>query len=199
MDDSTRVATFDADRRIARIESYAEDDFPAALARLDELGARRTRRPPPPALENAATHWARRLNELMNEGTLDEVAEMYAVDVVAIDRRTTVSVPTLHGRAAMRENVEALRDVGFNRVRSEVLAVRGDRLVLQRVVFSTDDGREMTTLGLNEWDNGEVVRRVVFDEDALADALVELDRRYAAGEGAEHADVIGCWPADTRR
>ena len=77
---------------------------------------------------------------------------MYAVDVVAVDRRSVVSVPTLPGRPAMRENVKALRDVGLNRVHSEVLAVRGDRLVLQRVVFSTDDGREMTTLGLNEWD-----------------------------------------------
>ena len=48
----------------------------------------------------------------------------------------------------------------------------------------------MTTLGLNEWDNGEVVRRVVFDQEDLSTALVELDRRYAAGEGAEHAAVI---------
>ena len=62
---------------------------------------------------------------------------MYAVDVVAIDRRTTISLPTLHGRPAMRDNVQALRDVGFNRLRSDVLAVRGNGLVLQRVQFST--------------------------------------------------------------
>ena len=80
--------------------------------------------------------------------------------------------------------MRALRDVGFNRIRSEVLAVRGDRLLLQRVAFSTDDGRELTTLGVNEWVNGEIVYRAVFDEDALDDAVAELEARYLAGEGA---------------
>ena len=126
----------------------------------------------------------------MNEGELDDVAAMYAIDVVAIDRRSVVSVPILRGRAEIRENLAALRDVGFTRVRAEVIAVRGDRLVLHRHVFSTDDNREMKTLGLNEWDNGEVVRRVVFDEDALADAVAELEDRYLAGEGAPHAHVL---------
>ena len=160
------------------------------LARLDELGAAPPADGRDPRTENAATEWARQLTELMNGGRLDEVAEMYAVDVVAVDRRSVVSVPTLHGRAAIRENLEALRDVGLNRVRAEVLAIRGDRLVLQRIVFSTADGREMTTLGLNEWDNGEVVRRVVFDEDALHDAVEELDDRYLAGQGEAHTAVL---------
>jgi hypothetical protein len=143
-----------------------------------------------PRIESAATHWALRLTELMNNGELDEVAEMYALDVVAVDRRSVVSAPTLQGRAAIRENLEALREVGLDRVRSQVLAIRGDRLVLQRIFFSTADGREMISLGLNEWDNGEVVRRVVFDEDALDDAFAELDDRYYAGEGAEHAPLL---------
>jgi hypothetical protein len=70
--------------------------------------------------------------------------------------------------------------------------------VLQRLVFSTAVGREMTTLGLNEWDHGEVVCRVVFDEDAVADALVELDRRYAADEGAEPSAPPGIENTATR-
>ena len=115
---------------------------------------------------------------------------MYAADVVALDRRSVVSVPTLHGRDAVRDNIQALRDVGFNRVRSESLAVRGERLVLQRVTFSTDDGREMTTLGLNEWVDGAVTCRVVFDEDALDDAVAELEARFAAGEGRPHAEIL---------
>ena len=39
-------------------------------------------------------------------------------------------------------------------------------------------------------DAGLVAHNVLFDPDDLALALVDLDRRYAAGEGAEHADVI---------
>jgi ketosteroid isomerase-like protein len=156
----------------------------ARLANLGELGAAVAADSHPQSTDRSATRWARRLNELINEGNFDEVAEMYAVDVVAVDRRSVVSVPILRGRAAIRENLEALHGVGLDRVSGEVLAVRGDRLVLQRIVFSTADGREMRTLGLNEWDNGEVVRRVVFDEDALDDAFAELDDRYHAGENA---------------
>ena len=108
---------------------------------------------------------------------------MYAVDVVAVDRRSVVSAPTLRGRPAIRDNLKALRDVGLDRFRSEALAIRGDRIVLQRVAFSTADGREMKTLSVNEWANGEVVYRAVFDEDALDEAVAELDARYLAGEG----------------
>ena len=177
--------------RISALEWFEIDDFPAALARLDELaGADVQADPRPPRLENAASRWTRRLNELLNGGTPDEVAGMYATDVVAIDRRSTVSLPTLRGRAAIRDNVQALRDVGFDRLRSEVIAVRGDHLVLQRVAFSTADGREMTTLGLNDWNHGQVVRRVVFDEDALDEAFAELDERYHAGEGAGQAPML---------
>ena len=192
------VSTFDAEHRYLRSEMYAEDDFDAALARFDELAAGAPGPARPAGLENAATRWTRRLNELINGGGLDEVAEMYAVDVVAVDRRSVVSAPTLRGRSAIRDNLKALRDVGLDRFRSEPLAVRGDRLVLQRVAFSTDDGREMKTLSVHEWADGKVVYRAVFDEDALDEALAELEERYLAGEGAPHASLLELTNAATR-
>ena len=163
------VAMFDADRpRSTCMESYAEDDFGAALARLDELGAGRPLSAPPAHLENSATRSAAPAQRAHERGR----ARRHCRRLRRRRRRDRPAVcrlaPTLRGRATIRENLEALRDVGLNHFRAEVLAVRGDRLALQRVVFSTADGREMTTLGLNEWDGAEVVRRVVFDEDALA-------------------------------
>ena len=42
------VSTLDGEDRLSGSELFDEDDFPAALARLDGARRHRTRRPPPP-------------------------------------------------------------------------------------------------------------------------------------------------------
>ena len=65
------------------------------------------------------------------------------------------------------------------------LAVRGSRLALAEVTVRLGNDFELNALQLVELDDhGLGCRFVFFDEDALAEALEELDARYLAEDGA---------------
>jgi ketosteroid isomerase-like protein len=82
-------------------------------------------------------------------------------------------------------------DVGFTGVTIDHVAVRGERLAVFRSTFTTDTGMQLVLLSVGEADADGLVSHVsLYDAESLAEALVELDRRYAAGEGAQHAAVI---------
>ena len=111
-----------------------------------------------------------------------------AVDVVNDDRRPTVSSGRRVGREQIIELTESLAAVGFDSMTQEPIAIRGERLALMRRAWRNPDGFDLEVLALQELDDaGLVAHNVLFDPDDLALALVDLDRRYAAGEGAEHA------------
>src|SRR5262249_42810753 len=74
----------------------------------------------------------------------------------------------------------------------EVLATRGNRLMLGRYVWQGSDGHvgpsEIEYLSIIEVDDrGDHVAVVMFDPDDLDAAYAELDERYAAGEAAPYA------------
>jgi hypothetical protein len=78
---------------------------------------------------------------------------------------------------------------------TDVLATRGDRLLLTRVRW-TGGGHSVGPSEF-EWlevfavdDNGSIVAEVTFDPDDLGAAYVELDARYAAGEAAPYAATL---------
>jgi hypothetical protein len=105
------------------------------------------------------------------------------------DRRSVIG-SDLFGRAAHVANLETIAELGAHNVVYEPLAVRGSTLAVGRlsIDFAEWDSR---LLALSELDaDGLVASAVYFDEEALADALAELDERYIAGEGAEHAQLL---------
>ena len=69
--------------------------------------------------------------------------------------------------------------------------MRGARNALGRTVFATSNDSELRVLHLTEVDDaGLVVCSEIFDDDALDDAVAELEARYAAGEGRPHAEIL---------
>jgi hypothetical protein len=81
-------------------------------------------------------------------------------------------------------------DVGFVSSTIEPVAVRGDRLFLFKLVSGTADGLELAVLSLVELaPSGRFAYTAWYDEGDLDAAIDELDERFLAGEGAEHADV----------
>ena len=110
---------------------------------------------------------------------LGEVAEeIIAEDVVGYDRRRVISAPTLHGREAYLENVEALYGQ-FGTAAGETVAVRDARLALVRLVFGREGGFQQSVLSLFELDEaGRISRQVTFEEDDFNGAFAELDERF---------------------
>ena len=176
---------------LSRTEWFTEEDFPAALARLDELGAANPVDPRHPRAENRAS---RRLAQIVDLAHARDRAGSRALltdDFVRLDRRRGVAAWDAHGPDEWVAALDAWFDVGMERLSVEPIAVRGEQLVLARVQLSNAAGAVVPFLGVWETDgSGHFVRAVHFDDDALAEAIEELDARYLAGEGAELAGIV---------
>ena len=163
---------------------FDENDFDAALACLDELGAAEPADPRHPYAKNTATQVMHRFREAFARTDIDALEDFFADGYERFDRRTVVSGADVHGRAAMRESTLALFDVGIRSVTGTDLAVRGERLALSRAAFVSGDDIEIGFLAVTEIDaNDRLLHQTFFDPDALVDALDELDARYLAGPG----------------
>ena len=169
---------------IDRCERFDETDMDAALARFDEL-SRPTRR-----LENAATQVGERFRSQFAAHDWEAVAGMFAADFCMDDRRRVVNGGVRNGRDAEVEDLQAFADIGINYLTFEVIATRGERLMLGR-----GDGGNGEQAGAVEFDVLQVVeidadesmtRVVMFDPDDIDAAIAELDARYVAGEAAAH-------------
>jgi class 3 adenylate cyclase len=180
------VATFDTTDRCSHMEIFAEDDWDAALARFDELSAAD---PCTPRVENAARQLGARFLALTSAGRFEDAAALLAPNFERVDH-TTLPAPPVHGPAEYLAWIPTVYE-HFDSVTMEPIAVRGETLSLTRLRLATDDGFESVLLGLGELDDeGRLAWMAHYNEDALADALAELDERYLAGEGAEHRDVL---------
>ena len=124
----------------------------------------------------------------------DAMAEILADDISSDDRRRVVNAGIRHGRDAAIANMRQIADLGVTNMTSDVIATRGERLVLSRVRFSGRDQRpeafHTEVLDIVEIDADErIVARVVFDLDDIDAAFEELDARYLAGEAAPYAQT----------
>ena len=175
---------FDGDL-ICRFELFDETDLDAALARFDES------HPRSPRLENAASQAVERYWSYFAARNWDALAETMADAVCTHDRRRVVNAGVVTGRAAHIANMRAVADVGFEGLKSTVIATRGHRLVLIRIRSSVQDSppgevtAEMLSVIGVDADN-KIDAAVMFDSDDLDAAFEELDARYLAGEAAEH-------------
>ena len=115
------------------------------------------------------------------------IATILADDTYAEDRRRVVNSGVRHGRDAEIASIQAIAEVGTQKIRSTVIATRGGRLALCRTRLSGRNQRPEAfhTEGLIileiDADN-RIVARIVFDLDDIDAAFAELDARYLAGE-----------------
>ena len=177
-----------ADDRIRRAEYYDEDRYADALVRLHELS--RSDRADGPPIGNAMTRVEREATDAMAHDDRARMRGLVAADFRFDDRRGLVNLGRLDG-AGLTENLVLMRAQGYVIGTPEPVAVRGQRLALSRRVAQTPAGDESPVLALNELDEaGRWAAMTFFDEDALGDALDELDDRYADGEGAGDAYTV---------
>ncbi|MCV7401162.1 AAA family ATPase [Mycobacterium fragae] len=171
---------------ISDCEVFDEAHIDTALARFDELHLRARK------LENAASRVAERFQAQFAARNWEAMAEMLADDFSSDDRRRVVGAGVRHGRDADIENLRAWADVGVENITSDVIAIRGGRLVLARAQWSGADQRpeafHTEALGIVEINaDNQIVARVMFDHDDIDAAFQELDARYLAGEAAAYA------------
>lgn len=171
-----------------RGEVFDEADLDAALARFEELQR------PPRRLQNAASQACARFGAAFTARGWDSIADALADNVITDDRRRVVSAGRRCGRDAVIADLRAIAGLGATSIASKVLAVRGDRLVLNKTRFSGGDAPperyDAEALVLVEIDcDDRMTAHIAFDIDDLDAAFAELDERYLAGEAAAHAQA----------
>lgn len=167
--------------RFNRTELFDETDLDVALARFDELHRQR------PWLENAVNQ---RFLAYFAARDWDAMAELFAEDYSLDDRRRVVNAGVRQGRDAAIEDLRVSAEVGLlASLASEIVATRGERLVLTRVQASGPDhpAIQLDALQVVEHNGEQVIAAVLFDPEDIDTAIGELDARYLAGEAAPHA------------
>ena len=117
--------TFEGDL-INRCELFDEADLDAALARFEQLSR------PAPQLENAASQVIERFLACFAVRDWDTFAEILADDIYTEDRRRVVNAGIRQDRDAEIEDFRSAADLGVTNATSDVIATRGERLVLIR-------------------------------------------------------------------
>lgn len=181
------ILTVDGDL-LDRCEVFDETDLDAALARFDELGR------PAPQLENAAS---RRVDSYLTHFAArdwDAMTRMLAEDFSSDDRRRVVGAGAREGRDAEIENMPTWAKVGVKTITSDVIAIRGEHLLLCRIRFAYPNQQpqafQSEMLAVVEVDaETKAVARIVFDPNDIDAAFEELEARYLAGEAAEYSNT----------
>ncbi|GLE50717.1 hypothetical protein [Mycobacterium montefiorense] len=117
------------------------------------------------------------------------MSETMADDFCSHDHRRVVNAGVLRGRDVNIANMRAVAEVGFEGLKSTVIATRGQRLALGRIRSSAHgfNAGEISAdmLGMFEIDvDNRLISAAIFDSDDIDAAFTELDARYLAGEAA---------------
>jgi class 3 adenylate cyclase len=168
---------------LSRAELFDAGDLDSAIARFEELSK------PAPQLENTASRANARYVAGINTRDWDTLASLLAEDYYSDDRRRVTGTGTRRGRDAEIENVRVTTDLGAI-VTVEVIATRGDRLILTRtrVSFDEQQGFLADVLFVVETDiDGRIAATIMLDIEDFDAAISELDARYLAGEAAAYS------------
>ena len=164
------------------VEVFDLDQLDAALARYEELTAGATAAP---RITNAATRSMDRFRAAWEARDWNRVAAELAPGFREVNRRKMVRIDV--DRDSSLESLRVIFEGTSFRLESEVLATRGERLALGRMLWSGTG----EVVGPSEIEFLQVVQAdadghqdliVTFDLDDLDAAYDELDRRFAAGE-----------------
>ncbi|MEO6028156.1 MAG: nuclear transport factor 2 family protein [Candidatus Binatia bacterium] len=160
--------------RITRVELFELEDLERATARLAELRPDPLR-VPPNAATRAEDHW----RAYAEAGNWDAMRALVA-PIVFEDRRRLIRI--MGGCELLVADSQHLWASGL-RPTCTVLATAGDRLVLQRMLWTVGDvGQvsEIEVLKVSEVDGeGRFVAMVIFDPDDRRAACADLFERFA--------------------
>ncbi|OBH92596.1 regulator [Mycobacterium sp. E2733] len=190
------------DRMISRAEVFEETELDIAIKKFTKLSRAA------PQLENAASQAYERFRTYFAARDWAAMAELLTADTAVDDHRRVVSAEIRHGRDVEIANMRAFAEIGVTTSTAEVIATRGERLVLCRTRISGEDhpsgGFSIETLVIVETSAEEqILARVAYDPDDFDAAIEELEARYLAGEAAPHARMwaamSGAYVAINRR
>src|ERR1044072_4467914 len=150
--------------QLGRCEVFDEADLDVALATFERLSDST------PRLENAASRAEERALACFATRDWAAMSQLLAEDLALDDRRSVVNAGTRQGRDAAIADARAVAELGGTRITSEVIAIRGENLFLNRSHLSSrDQGPEAfhteSLCVAAADDDGRIVVRVVFDPD----------------------------------
>ena len=159
--------------------------------------------------DNACVRAGRAVVDAVDRRDWPQLSEHFAATVEFESRRKIVGVaPASLSFDQWLQAMLASLSAGLTRYHQVCLAVRGDRLALIRLCTLTDDDSsgspmdEFLMLGALD-DDGRICAQVSFDAEDLDEAIIELDRRYLAGEAARcartYAVIVEAFAAVRRR
>jgi DNA-binding SARP family transcriptional activator/tetratricopeptide (TPR) repeat protein len=186
------VSEVDEHGRYIRSVSFDAEDLDGAFAELDRMflaGEGAASPSPTRWFDNDATRALARLHAAVHDRDWDNVMAGVADDYALADHRSVPGTSLDHAEA-----LESLRIVfaGGGRFEDEVLATRGRTLALVRITLRLEEPDAVgTILSVVSADgSGRLTTPTIFDPDDVHRARAELDRRFLAGEGAVHAEVL---------
>jgi class 3 adenylate cyclase/tetratricopeptide (TPR) repeat protein len=136
-----------------------------------------------PASESPLANEMTRFNEetvssLMN-GTAD--LDVLVADYTYEDRRAGLEVEPVSGDET-RAQLELIIELGIESVEHDVIAIRGEHCALVKSSFHVAGTLVEPLAVMSKNPNGGGNRTIMFDTDAMVDALEELNRQYLEGE-----------------
>lgn len=189
------VIELDGEGRFARADIYDVDQLDEVHARFAEVATALPQR-----FANAATRAVERGTAALAARDWESFAELFADGFRNFDRRTMVRLESDREQwlAGLREIVE----LTSSRPTLELLATRGDRLALVRMLWQGAEGdigpSELDWMLILEVDDrGDHLVVVTFDLDDLDAAYAEIDARWESGEAAVHAHMRAALQAFT--
>jgi class 3 adenylate cyclase/tetratricopeptide (TPR) repeat protein len=181
-----RLLVFGADGLLSAYGIYDSDHEDEALRDLETHSVAS----PPSRFVNGAMRGQLELERAWRERRWEDVVASFRPDFVLIDRRGLGF--DLVGDAFIA-SLERLFAMPESRWQFRLIATRGETCALIHALFSAGGASriDVENLALVERDaEGRGVRLVVFDPDDFDAAYADLGARYAAGEGAPHAELL---------
>ena len=140
----------------------------------------------PGAPRNRCTDVAERFAAMFGAKDWAGIRDLHADEVVVEDHRSGPTSGSHTSRDQIVESAQSLVELGYETFDRHGLAVRGERVCLDRSKWITSDGFVTDRLAIIELDEEDRISFFAsFDEDDMTGALESLDQRYLAGEGAQ--------------
>lgn len=136
-------------------------------------------------LDNACVRAGERVIQAINRQDWEQLERLIAPKIELESRRKIVGfAPMRFSFEGWRREMSRYLDLGFNDYRQTIVAIRGDRFALSKLLMDTRDDsigaprdEALQVVGLDE--DGRIALQVSFDVEDVDAALAELESRHA--------------------